>query len=66
MTRFFVQREAGIRETVTALAVAVGIGALSFYVARMFISRDDVESETPPHVPEAPGRREPAGSGGTE
>ncbi len=66
MTRFFVQKEAGIRETVTALAVAVGIGALSFYVARMLISRDDVESEAPPHVPEDPGRREPAGSGGAK
>ena len=66
MTRFFVQREAGIRETVTALAVAVGIGALSFYVARMLISRDDVESEAPPHLPSDPARRELAGSGGAK
>lgn len=66
MTRFFVQKEAGIRETVTALAVAVGIGALSFYVARMLLSRDDVESEAPPHVPEDPGRRELAGSRGAK
>ena len=56
MTRFFVRREAGIRETVGALAVALGIGGLSFYLARMLLAREDLESKAPPHVARDPGR----------
>ena len=49
MTRFYVQREAGIRQTVGALAVGLGIGGLSFYLARMLLAREDVESKPPRH-----------------
>jgi hypothetical protein len=62
MTRFFVRREAGIRETVGAVAVAVGVGGLSFYLARMLLARQDLESKAPPQVAGDPGRRQPAAS----
>ena len=64
MTRFFVRREAGILETVGALAVALGIGGLSFYLARMLLAREDLESKAPPHVAGDPERLRPAGSEG--
>ena len=64
MTRFYVPREAGIRETVSALAVALAVGGLSFYLARMLLAREILESKAPPHVAGGPGRREPAGSEG--
>ncbi len=47
MTRFFVPRKAGPRETMGALAVALGIGGLSFYLVRMLLARDSLESEAP-------------------
>ena len=62
MTRFFVRGEAGIRETVGALAVGLGIGSLSFYLARMLLAREDFESKAPPHVVRDPEPRQPAGS----
>ncbi len=55
MTRFYVKREARIRETVSALAVALAVGGLSFYVARMLLAREDLESKAPPHVAGEPG-----------
>ena len=64
MTRFYVQSEAGIRETVVALAVALGVGGLSFYLARMLLAREDLESTAPPRVETKPGRRQRVGSGG--
>lgn len=60
MTRFYVQREAGIRETVAAVAVAVGVGGLSFYLVRMLLAREDFESKAPPPVVREPGRPAPA------
>jgi hypothetical protein len=64
MTRFYVQREAGVRETVGALAVALSVGSLSFYLVRMLLARESVESKAPPQIPGDPGRRLPAGSEG--
>ncbi len=61
MTRFFVQRESGTRETVAAMAVALGVGGLSFYLVRMLLAREDVESEAPSRVEPKPGRRERVG-----
>ena len=62
MTRFYVSRKAGAPETMGALAVALGVGGLSFYLVRMFLARDNLETETPAHVagePESrPGVRE--------
>ena len=55
MTRFYVKREAGIRETVSALAVALGVGGLSFYLTRMLLARDDLESKALPDVAADPG-----------
>ena len=66
MTRFFVRGEAGIRETVGALAVGLGIGSLSFYLARMLFTREDLESKAPSHVVQDPARRQPAGSEGAK
>ena len=69
MTRFFVQREAGIRETVTALTAALGVGGLSFYLVRMLLAREDLESNAPQleasqlEAPK-PRRRGPNGSEG--
>jgi len=64
MTRFYVQSEAGIRETVVALAVALSVGGLSFYLARMLLAREGLESTPPPHVEPKPGRRQCVVSGG--
>ena len=57
MTRFYVQKEAGIRETVAAAAVAVGVGGLSFYLVRMLLAREDLESNAPRRLAREPGRR---------
>ena len=64
MTRFFVRGEAGIRETVGALAVGLGIGSLSFYLARMLLAREDLESKAPSHVVQDPERGQPVGGEG--
>ncbi len=66
MTRFYVKREAGIREMVGALAVALSVGSLSFYLARMLLAREGVESEAPPRLAEDPRRSRPTGSEGVE
>ncbi len=66
MTRFFVRGEAGIRETVGALAVGLGIGSLSFYLARLLLAREDLESKAPSHVVQDPKRRQPVGSEGAK
>ncbi len=47
MTRFYVHREPGPRETLGALAVALGVGAVSFYFVRMFLAREGLEREAP-------------------
>ncbi len=66
MTRFYVQREAGIRQTVGALAVGLGIGGLSFYLARMLLAREDLESKPPRYLSGDPESRQIAGSEGDE
>ncbi len=54
MTRSFVPRKAGPRETMGALAVALGValslGGLSFYLVRMLLARDSLESKAPAHI----------------
>ncbi len=64
MTRFYVKREAGIGETVSALAVALSVGGLSFYLTRMLLARDDLESKAPPGLAVDPGRLRAARSEG--
>ena len=64
MTRFYVKREAGIRETDSALAVALGVGGLSFYLTRMLLASDDLESKALPDVAADPGRLRGARSEG--
>ncbi len=66
MTRFSVRRQAGIRETVGALAVALGIGGLSFYLARMLLAREDLESKAPRHLGGDPESHQIAGSEGAK
>jgi len=51
MTGFYVRREARTRETVGAVVLAVSIGGLSFYLARMLLARDHMESKAPPREP---------------
>jgi len=61
MTRFHVQREAGISETVSALTIALGVGGLTFYLTRMFLARENLEYHA--SLPGTdPGRRRLAGS----
>ena len=64
MTRFYVRRESVVRETVAAMALAVGVGGLSFYLARVFLARERVESKAPPLVAGKPARHSLAESGG--
>ena len=47
-----------------ALAVALGVGGLSFYLVRMLLAREDLESKAPPRVAGEPGARQPARSEG--
>ena len=47
MTRFYVEREAGTRENVGALAVTLGVAAVTFYVVHAFLAREPVESGGP-------------------
>ena len=47
MPRFYVRGDPGPREILGSLAVALGVGALSFYVARMLLSREGLESAPP-------------------
>ena len=44
MRHFHVEREAGTRENVGALAVTLGVAAVTFYVVRAFLARETVES----------------------
>ena len=47
MTRLYVRPGPGPRETLGALAVAIGVGAVSFYFVRMCLGREALESEAP-------------------
>ena len=47
MTRLYVRPGPGPRETLGALAVAIGVGAVSFYFVRMFFGREGMEREAP-------------------
>ena len=53
MSRFYVQREPGTGDTLAALALAIGVGGLSYYLVRMLLARDELESKAPPSL--APG-----------
>ncbi len=64
MTRFYVPRKAGARETMAALAVALSVGGLSFYLVRMLLAREGLESTPPPRVKPRPGRMKRVVSGG--
>ena len=66
MTGFYIRREARTRETVGAVAVAVSVGGLSFYLARMLLARDHMESKAPPRVAREPGRLQRDESGGVK
>jgi hypothetical protein len=57
MANFYLQREAGSRDRLTALAVAVGVGGLSFYLTRMLLARESLESKAPHLVASKPSRR---------
>ncbi len=58
MTRFYLEREAGTRENLGALAVTLGVAAVTFYVVRAFLAREPVESGG--RVPNDPSRALPS------
>ena len=60
MTRFYVHREPGLRETLGALAVALGVGAVSFHCVRMLLAREGLEREAPKRAPLAGADLSPA------
>ncbi len=61
MPRIYVRADPGGREILGSLAVAVGVGALAFYVARMLLSREGLESTPPSNTSSrAVGLRAPA------
>ncbi len=60
MSRIYVRADPGGREILGSLAVALGVGALSFYVARMLLSREGLESRPPTETLEAVRGRAPA------
>ncbi len=62
MTRFYVRKAVGIPENVAALAVALGVGGLTFYLARMLLAREGMETQAPPRVAREPGNLEGATS----
>lgn len=64
MTRFYVRGKSGIRETMGALTVALGIGGLSFYLVRILLARRILDSESPRRVASGTGRHQVTGSGG--
>jgi len=66
MTGFYAPRKARTRETVGAVAVAVGVGSLSFYLTRMLFAREHMEPKAPPRVAREPGRRQRTGSEGAK
>ncbi len=47
MTRLYVRQRPGPKETLGALAVAIGVGAVSYYFVRMFLGREGLEREAP-------------------
>jgi hypothetical protein len=57
MTKFYARRKAGTRERLAALAVAVGVGGLSFYLSRVLLARESLESKAPDLVASNPSRR---------
>ncbi len=66
MSRFYARREPGTRDTLGALAVAIALGGLSFYLVRLLLARENLESEPPPLVASGTGRRQVIGSEGAE
>ena len=66
MTGFYVPREARTRETVGAVAVALGVAVSVGYLVRMLLAREHMESKAPPHVAREPERRRRTGSEGAK
>jgi hypothetical protein len=66
MTGLYVRRDAKGREIVGAVAVAVSVGGLSFYLARMLLARDHMESKAPPRRAPGPRGRPSAGNEGAK
>ena len=60
MTRFYVRREPGPQETLGALAVALGMSAVSFYFVRMLLAREGLEREAPKRLPKTGADLSPA------
>ena len=52
MSRFYLRRDPGPRENLAAAAVALGVGAVAFFCARILLARDGIEREAPKPLPE--------------
>ena len=50
MSRFYLRRDPGAKETLGAMAVALGVGAVSFYFVRTLLARDGLEREAPKRI----------------
>lgn len=47
MSRFYLRRDPGSKETLGAMAVALGVGAVSFYFVQNLLAREGLEREAP-------------------
>jgi hypothetical protein len=47
VSRFYLRRDPGSKETLGAMAVALGVGAVSFYFVRNLLAREGLEREAP-------------------
>jgi hypothetical protein len=54
MTRYYVQREPEARDTLAAVAFAIGVGGVSYYLVRMLLAREELESKAPSFVGRGP------------
>jgi hypothetical protein len=64
MSRVYVRREGGQREALGALAISLGAAVVTFYVARLLLTREGLELEAPGREP--PEREPGASSKGRE
>lgn len=47
MSRFYLRRDPGSKETLGAMAVALGVGAVFFYFVRNLLAREGLKREAP-------------------
>jgi hypothetical protein len=58
MSRVYVRREGGRRETLGALAISIGAALASFYIAKLLLTREGFELEAPSREHSKPQQKE--------